>query len=638
MCGLWASYDCLLCRVRENKALGLVFDDPSSIAEVHALLDSFRFRQLGRQIDASLSMFASSHACLAAFRQFLSRVSVWQLSDNLCLAIRVGRLQVHVFTVARRAVLILLNISHVQVCSVVTPGDTVARVWLHNHFHTVAFAYHACPSRIMTLTVISAAMACVLLLSSTLAQDPVMRKFEYKHSFRAPNLAQRDGSIPFWMITGDAIASEEQLRLAPSMRSRKGIAWNKRPMVESEHFEIDMSFKITGQGRIGADGLAIWYTAQQGTLGPVFGSNDYWTGMGLMFDSFDNDGQKNNPFVALMINDGTRSYDHQTDGSQQMLSGCQRDFRNKPFPVRVKVQYYKNVLTVLMHDGMTPQPRYELCIRAENIFLPRNGYFGISAATGGLADDHDVTDFSVYSLFAEQRQQPQQHQMPVEEKQKYDAEFERQMQDFEKERQKFKEEHPEKVKDEEDLSKYFEDATARELRLIYESQTAIHQVMQQMEAKLREISQQQNVHTSMLQQGGAVAQPGGAPPAQGTGIMQHEKNEMLQSLRDLTSSLRDMKNYVNEIFTRSYNIEQKLTQGGAGGAAQQDPAIKAYLESIQNDIRHMKAQQQVGANKQLCDNIPCLSSTVFMMICIVQSAVILVFVYIRSKSDKAKFY
>jgi len=28
---------------------------------------------------------------------------------------------------------------------------------------------------------------------------------------------------------------------------------------------------------------------------------------------------------------------------------------------------------------------YELCMRAENIELPRDGYFGISAATGGLA-------------------------------------------------------------------------------------------------------------------------------------------------------------------------------------------------------------------------------------------------------------
>jgi hypothetical protein len=32
------------------------------------------------------------------------------------------------------------------------------------------------------------------------------------------------------------------------------------------------------------------YTAQQGTVGPVFGAGDFWTGMGLLLDSFDNDG------------------------------------------------------------------------------------------------------------------------------------------------------------------------------------------------------------------------------------------------------------------------------------------------------------------------------------------------------------
>ena len=99
-------------------------------------------------------------------------------------------------------------------------------------------------------------LLCVL--TTVFAQAPVHRRFEYKHSFRAPNLAQRDGSIPFWIVTGDAIASSEQLRLAPSMRSRKGIAWNKRAFVESENFEIEMAIKVTGQGRVGADGLALW--------------------------------------------------------------------------------------------------------------------------------------------------------------------------------------------------------------------------------------------------------------------------------------------------------------------------------------------------------------------------------------------
>jgi mannose-binding lectin 1 len=59
-------------------------------------------------------------------------------------------------------------------------------------------------------------------------QAQVYRRFEYKHSFRVPNLSQRDGTVPFWTVLGDAQASGEQLRLAPSMRSRKGAAWNKR--------------------------------------------------------------------------------------------------------------------------------------------------------------------------------------------------------------------------------------------------------------------------------------------------------------------------------------------------------------------------------------------------------------------------
>lgn len=79
-----------------------------------------------------------------------------------------------------------------------------------------------------------------------------------------------------------------------------------------------MTFRVTGRGRIGADGLvcpflllepvwlhkplvpncfllrffqAIWYTENQGLDGPVFGSADLWNGVGVFFDSFDNDGK-----------------------------------------------------------------------------------------------------------------------------------------------------------------------------------------------------------------------------------------------------------------------------------------------------------------------------------------------------------
>lgn len=69
-----------------------------------------------------------------------------------------------------------------------------------------------------------------------------------------------------------------------------------------------------------------------------------------------------------------------------MLAGCLRDFRNKPFPTRARIEYYQNTLTVLFHNGMTNNDQdFEHCIRYENVFLPESGYFGLSAATGGLA-------------------------------------------------------------------------------------------------------------------------------------------------------------------------------------------------------------------------------------------------------------
>ena len=74
-------------------------------------------------------------------------------------------------------------------------------------------------------------------------------------------------------------------------------------------------------------------------------------------------------------------------------------FRNKPFPVKAKIEYYHNILTVLIHNGMSNNDKdFEMCIRAENVILPKNGFFGVSAATGGLADDHDVLRFVTHSL------------------------------------------------------------------------------------------------------------------------------------------------------------------------------------------------------------------------------------------------
>lgn len=146
-----------------------------------------------------------------------------------------------------------------------------------------------------------------------------------------------------------------------------------------------------------------------------------------------------------VLNDGQRSFDHDNDGTTQALAGCLRDFRNKPYPTKAKIEYYNNVLTVLFHGGMNNNPNeYEMCLRAENVVLPKHGYFGVSAATGGLADDHDVYHFLTTSLLPyDQQTGGAQPPAPVEDNEKLTMEYEQYQKKLEQQKEDYHKEHPE---------------------------------------------------------------------------------------------------------------------------------------------------------------------------------------------------
>lgn len=167
-------------------------------------------------------------------------------------------------------------------------------------------------------------------------------------------------------------------------------------------------------------------------------------GLGIFFDSFDNDNKHNNPYIMAVVNDGTRNFDHENDGKSQALAGCLRDFRNKPFPTRAKIEYYQNVLTVMFHGGMNNNAEdYEVCLRAENVVLPKHGYFGISAATGGLADDHDVYHFLTTSLLPADPSQQGVKQPGGEENDKLSLEYQEYQKKLEQQKEDYRKEHPE---------------------------------------------------------------------------------------------------------------------------------------------------------------------------------------------------
>lgn len=481
----------------------------------------------------------------------------------------------------------------------------------------------------------------------------VHRRFEYKYSFKPPYLAQKDASVPFWEYGGNAIASSENVRIAPSLRSQKGAMWTKQK-TNFDWWEVEIVFRVSGRARIGADGLAFWYTAEKGDYqGEVFGSSDQWVGLGIFFDSFDNDNKHNNPYISAVLNDGTKKFDHQHDAETQLLSGCLRDFRNKPFPTRAKIEYYNNILTVLFHNGMTSNEQdYEMCFRAENVVLPKTGYFGLSAATGGLADDHDVFHFLTTSLhipgqIKDESPRDQDQAKLTQEYQDYQKKLEQQKEEYRKE-------HPdEQQKD--DLDSWFEDYNARELRQIWQAQSVTHTKLQTLDNKLDEIigRQERTLGLLSVQAGGAppphIQQPHqGAPQiASGSGMQRHEVDALLQNQNLLVQTVREIRSIIGEVHARADTILSNQAraptaqiQGGGYDIQNLIHEMRDGMNQVKQGVAGVSQRIQQPAGQVQCPSQNCVSMTAFLVTIIVHLLVIVGYNMYRDSRDAQakKFY
>jgi hypothetical protein len=245
--------------------------------------------------------------------------------------------------------------------------------------------------------------------------------------------------------------------------SKEGVLWNSVAANHVRSWTAHFGFRIHSDVsspafKTGADGFAFWYTTRpQWQGGAVHGlqAARMGDGIGVIFDTFDNDGMKDNPAVYVirtyeaakrrmmrqrMEVDGVRSSsdemtdreqrrpvnDRRTNGRQSRfvpdpqelinqqldlntpftkgidpdpsndykdirLGQCIRNFRNTLNPSHVIVKYRADDKTLLV--AFSDQH----CIIAQNIELPVGGYFGFSAHTGGASDNHDIHYFIVMS-------------------------------------------------------------------------------------------------------------------------------------------------------------------------------------------------------------------------------------------------
>ncbi|KAK2945504.1 putative ERGIC-53 like protein [Blattamonas nauphoetae] len=227
-----------------------------------------------------------------------------------------------------------------------------------------------------------------------------------------PLLTGRDSGFDRWRTGGRASVTNEQVSLTPLSPSSRGLLYSFQPSFQSE-WEATFSIKISGSGRVGGEGMAFWYTQQPLSEGPVYGAADKWTGLSVILDVYDNDNKRNNPYILAMMNDGTKVYDHDNDGITQELAGCICEFRNSKSPAHFRVIYSNRTLSVFsteqlrsrhsrsyasqpgdapeLFDGKQMKPLF--CVT--DLDLPSGYYFGFSASTGDVFDEHVLYSTSI---------------------------------------------------------------------------------------------------------------------------------------------------------------------------------------------------------------------------------------------------
>lgn len=133
--------------------------------------------------------------------------------------------------------------------------------------------------------------------------------------------------------------------------------------------------------------------------GNVFGHEDKFSGLGLFFDTYANQNGAHNhghPYISAMINNGSLEYDHDRDGTHTEVSGCEAKLRGVDHDTSISIAYADETLSVRTNIDGTNE--FRECFTVKDIKLPTNYYFGFTAATGDLSDNHYLINVRTYEI------------------------------------------------------------------------------------------------------------------------------------------------------------------------------------------------------------------------------------------------
>ncbi|MCJ1310600.1 hypothetical protein MMC25_004265 [Agyrium rufum] len=177
---------------------------------------------------------------------------------------------------------------------------------------------------------------------------------------------------------------------------RTGDNWTK-----TRNTQLDVEFKIAGQGNLHGDGMALWVTKERAMGGPVFGFIDKFEGLGIFIDTYKNNRPGTQfPYVMAMVGDGQTSYDKDTDGKPNELAGCSaRGVRGASVPTKLRLTYFQDE-SLKLELQYKAEDSWILCFETGPVTIPSVAHLGFSAETGELSDDFDLISVEAKNLYS----------------------------------------------------------------------------------------------------------------------------------------------------------------------------------------------------------------------------------------------
>jgi len=261
-------------------------------------------------------------------------------------------------------------------------------------------------------------------VSTSIVPNSSRHPVERHHSVQPP----LGSSQVYWNFGGSTVVTNNKIRLTPSSQDKRGWLWNEYPL-ESENFEVEFKMEVFSKPHFGGDGMGFWVLAgdhdpafstdPEALCGPVVGMKTDFNGFGVVFDTYDNDNRRDNPSILVLKSAAAGSpptkWNHDQDfatdivtkvvsdvegvtGTSRTYSAyrCLAEFRNTGKTSKVLVKMLRKQLHVYVdtQDGVG----WKFCLAVEMEQTYKDYHIAFTAATGQVADNHDIYEVSTRYL------------------------------------------------------------------------------------------------------------------------------------------------------------------------------------------------------------------------------------------------